>query len=573
MKLQNRRKKWTTATLGLPILIALGLLLAGIYTTPADANSEAPGAPSNLQGTNASDGLRLSWTAPSTGTVTGYQVLRRRPEEGEKNLAVYVNDTSSTDTSWTDTSVSDGVKYVYRVKARNGDAVGPKSNFVNMRYVRPEQTSSEPEPEPTEEPTPTPEPTSALEAPTLTLTVKSHSIDLSWEAPDDDHNATGFTVMRRVEGEGNLKEIAALSAESTSYSDTNVKDATAYEYRVDVTSDDQTAQSNVAKATYVEPIPEAPRNLQTRSLDEGIQLSWEATAGNVTGYRILRKRPLECESALTVHVSDTGDDSTNWTDTDVEPGFTYVYRVKAISSKGAGASSSFNKVQYSPPNSVVYADAPSAPRNLDARSIPQGIVLSWDPPANDDGISGYQVLRRRPENCEGALRIYVPDTGTSTTTYVDDDVEVGVQYVYRIRAINDHGAGKESRFYKHRKQPPTIVIYSLTDFNEIRPGQSLSIRAAVVGMLWDADESTQDYTLTGNVVVKSTKDDEDACEGDNLGSPITWNVIDANTEYADLWFGGPNCPAGEYTVVWEITYEHTSEVYDFTSNSTYTVKE
>ena len=74
-------------------------------------------------------------------------------------------------------------------------------------------------------------------------------------------------------------------------------------------------------------------------------------------------------------------------------------------------------------------------------------------------------------------------------------------------------------------------------------------------------------------MVKSTKDDEDACEGDNLGSPITWNVIDANTEYADLWFGGPNCPAGEYSVVWEITYEHTSEVYDFTSNSTYTVKE
>ena len=572
MKLQNRREKWTTATLGLTILITLGLLLVGIYTRPAYANSEAPGAPSNLQGTNASDGLRLSWTAPSPGTVTGYQVLRRRPEEGEKKLAVYVNDTSSTDTSWTDTSVSDGVKYVYRVKARNGDAVGPKSNFVNMRYERPEQTRSEPEPEPTEEPTPTPEPTSALEAPTLTLTVKSHSIDLSWEAPDDDHNATGFTVMSRVEGEGNLKEIAALSAESTSYSDTNVKDATAYEYRVDVTSDDQTAQSNVAKATYVEPIPEAPRNLQTRSLDDGIQLSWEATAGNVTGYRIHRKRPLECESALTVHVSDTGNDSTNWTDTDVESGFTYAYRVKAINSKGAGTSSSFSKIKYSPPQSAVHPDAPGAPRNLDAWSIQQGILLEWDSP-QEDGITGYQILRRRPENCEGALRVHVQNTGNNTTNYVDGDVEVGVLYVYRIRAINEHGTGKMSGFYKQRKDPPPIFITTSYRAYQIKPGQAFEVNVFISGMQRDDDESTKDYTLTGHVIEQSTGADMDACEGQNLGSPISWYVIDADTEYATALFGTDDCPAGEYLIVWDLTHEHNDTVHRYSNTATITVKE
>ena len=61
----------------------------------------------------------LSWTAPDDDSVTGYQVLRRRPSEGKTTLMVYVEDTGSTATTYTDTGVAAGVKHVYRVKAIN----------------------------------------------------------------------------------------------------------------------------------------------------------------------------------------------------------------------------------------------------------------------------------------------------------------------------------------------------------------------------------------------------------------------------------------------------------------------
>ena len=91
-----------------------------------------PPAPTNLTATVNSDGhIVLSWTAPDDDSVTGYQVLRRRPGEGEATLLVYVADTRSTATTFTDTGVAAGVKHVYRVKAINGAGLSGWSNYVN----------------------------------------------------------------------------------------------------------------------------------------------------------------------------------------------------------------------------------------------------------------------------------------------------------------------------------------------------------------------------------------------------------------------------------------------------------
>ena len=76
----------------------------------------------------------LSWTAPEDDTITGYQILRRRPREGENTLAIYVENTGSAATTWTDTAAPAGTLYVYRVKAINAAGVGPQSNFVNVDH-------------------------------------------------------------------------------------------------------------------------------------------------------------------------------------------------------------------------------------------------------------------------------------------------------------------------------------------------------------------------------------------------------------------------------------------------------
>ena len=94
-----------------------------------------PPAPTNLTAEVTGDGhIKLSWTAPDDDSVTGYQVLRRRPRQGEDTLEVYVEDTGSAGTTWTDTDAPAGTLYVYRVRAINATGAGPQSNFVNVDH-------------------------------------------------------------------------------------------------------------------------------------------------------------------------------------------------------------------------------------------------------------------------------------------------------------------------------------------------------------------------------------------------------------------------------------------------------
>ena len=90
--------------------------------------TEPPPAPSNLTAVeNAAGSVTLAWDAPGDDSVTGYRILRRNADAGERSLSVHVPDTGSTATSYTDTDVAAGAKYVYRVKAINEAGVGPKS--------------------------------------------------------------------------------------------------------------------------------------------------------------------------------------------------------------------------------------------------------------------------------------------------------------------------------------------------------------------------------------------------------------------------------------------------------------
>ena len=92
---------------------------------------EPPPAPQNLTSTVNSDGsITLTWDAPDDDSVSGYQILRRRPTLGENTLLVHVEDTGSTATTYTDTDVTAGARHVYRVKAINSAGLSPRSNYT-----------------------------------------------------------------------------------------------------------------------------------------------------------------------------------------------------------------------------------------------------------------------------------------------------------------------------------------------------------------------------------------------------------------------------------------------------------
>ena len=91
-------------------------------------------------------------------------------------------------------------------------------------------------------------------------------------------------------------------------------------------------------------------------------------------------------------------------------------------------------------------EPPPAPTNLTATANADGsVILTWEAP-DDDSVSGYLILRRRP--CEGqeTLLVYVADTGNAATTFTDTDVTAGTQHVYRVKAVNGAGAGERSNY-------------------------------------------------------------------------------------------------------------------------------
>ena len=299
-------------------------------TSPATAAvtsvdlQEPPQSPTNLTSSVNSDGhIVLNWSAPDDGSVTGYQILRRRPAKGEHSLQVYVSDTQSKATTYKDTNVAMGVEHVYRVKAINSAGRSGLSNYVSAT------------------------PVVGLPPTNLTATVNSDGhVVLNWEAPDDD---------------------------------------------------------------------------------------------SVTGYQILRRRPNKGEHSLQIYVSDTGSTATAYTDTNVTMGTQHIYRVKSINTKGQSGWS--NYVSATP-------EVGLPPTNLRATVNSDGnVVLSWEAP-NDDSVTGYMILRRRPSQGEHSLQVYVSDTQSTATTYTDTNVTAGVQHVYRVKAINAKGQSGWSNYVK-----------------------------------------------------------------------------------------------------------------------------
>ena len=99
------------------------------------------------------------------------------------------------------------------------------------------------------------------------------------------------------------------------------------------------------------------------------------------------------------------------------------------------------------------------PRNVRAAADSGTVTLSWDAP-DGDPVTGYRI-ERRPADLGPSDRglgdddVLVGDTGSAGTVYVDDTVEPGVDYQYRVAAIGPDGTGQASGWV--RAEPESAV--------------------------------------------------------------------------------------------------------------------
>lgn len=106
---------------------------------------------------------------------------------------------------------------------------------------------------------------------------------------------------------------------------------------------------------------------------------------------------------------------------------------------------------------------PAEPASLTAVSFPEErIDLSWQAPNNGGSpITGYRIQRKEAD--AGSFTDLVANTGSTSTTYTDSSVALGVTYAYRVSAINEIG---ESGFSNESQATAGEIDDSIPDLKE-----------------------------------------------------------------------------------------------------------
>ena len=316
--------------------------------------------------------ITIKWSEVSDATK--YKVLRRKAGDSDYVTAK----SSTTETSFTDTGLEKNQRYFYKVVVYDGskklgtsDAVGAYTKF-DPPTVNAESTSK---------------------------------LSLSWDSVS---YAESYTVRRRVEG-GEYDDVKTVTG--TTYTDSGLTAGTRYYYWIQancVVNKEEITAKSTSSSQYT--LPDAPTitSIDDTSKTE-ITIKWNAI-NSANSYRIERRKAGIGTVYETVNASIT---ETTYTDSGLEVGTRYYYKVYATNSGGESSASSSvgGYTKFNEPNVSPISETE--------------ISLSWD---TITAAESY-TIRRRIDGGE-----YADIATVSGTTYVDSGLNKGTRYYYWIQA-------------------------------------------------------------------------------------------------------------------------------------------
>lgn len=364
-----------------------GADLCSDHSNEASATTP-PVPPTGLTATALStSSIEIGWD-DNVRTATSFE-LERRPPGGEYApiTTLPAGSTGHVDTD----GLSAETEYTYRVRSCNAEGC---SAFTSGATA----TTHLPAP-------------SGLGATPVSAT----AIDLSWT--DNSITETGFRIERRQGGAGPFTAVANLGADITSYSDTGLTPGTLYQYHVRAcrAENDCSDTSNRADAaTHAAPV--APSALSANATStSSVTLTWTDNSTTEQVFQVQRA----VAAGDWADLIELGPDTESHVDGGLSAETSYGYRVRACS---GGACSSYSNadtaVTHMPPPTSLIATTTSSTE----------IDLTWTD--NSATETGFEINR------DGSLLTTV---AANTTSYSVDGLEPATEYVFQVRAVNEHG--------------------------------------------------------------------------------------------------------------------------------------
>lgn len=275
-----------------------------------------PAAPSVFAYSNLTDrSLTLSWKDNSSNE-TGFQIEKKNPDG-----SVQVLNAGANATSYNVSGLVGHTDYTFRIRSTNsaGSSAWSGDLKVTTNYALPNA------------------PTNLVNKGTTAT-----SVSLSWT--DNSGIEDGFKIERSLSSTSGFTEIASVSANVTSYTNSSCSSGTTYYYRVRAYNPaGNTAYTGIVAATTTgttnpppaSGLPTAPVSLATTSQTSStITLTWSDKCSRETGFII--ERSLSPTTGFAT-MGKVGANVTTYTNTTLRSGATYYYRVCAYNSSGNSA--------------------------------------------------------------------------------------------------------------------------------------------------------------------------------------------------------------------------------------------
>ena len=321
---------------------------------------------------NKNKGVQITWN--EVEGAESYRVYRKESGGSWKRLS------TETDTSYMDKTAESGVKYSYRVRAKNGEILS--SNKLSVGILR-------------------------LDSPTVTASNGNKGVIVKWDAVE---GAESYRILRKVP-DGSWKVLKDGVTE-LKYTDTTAKSGETYYYAARACAGNvRSSYITTKEVVYLSRPAVSGKTVSTT----GVKLQWNAVEGAQEYIVYVKTDDTDWKKLDTV----TG---TSYTAKKLTFGETYTFGVRAVndSARSTRSAAVSGKATYPAPEYTLELEPG------------EGILISWKAVK---GAASYRVYRREDGGSWKTLKT------TTATSYVDTSGKSGRTYEYAVRAFELEKAG------------------------------------------------------------------------------------------------------------------------------------